>query len=74
MLLAAFLLQADPHAAVLNVHVMAAHLERCADAREAVDHQLDQRAVAQTERRAVVDGNRAAPALPRRLEPAFCLS
>jgi len=61
MLLAAFLLQADPHAAVLHIHVLAAHLERRADAREAVDHQPDQSAVAQAERRAGVDGIQQRP-------------
>ena len=45
--LAAFLAQPHPKAAVLREHVLDLHAERRADAREAVDHQPDQRPVAQ---------------------------
>ena len=45
--LAAFLAQALPQPAILHKHVLGPHRQRRADPREAVDHQPDQRPVAQ---------------------------
>jgi hypothetical protein len=46
--LAAFLAQSHPKAPVLCEYVLDLHAKRRADAREAEDHQSDQRAIAQT--------------------------
>jgi hypothetical protein len=45
--LAAFLAQAHPEPAVLCEHIFNRHAERRADPRERIDHERDQRAVAQ---------------------------
>ena len=47
MLLAAFFLQLYPGAAALDMDVFHLHLDHRAHAGEAVDHQADQRTVAQ---------------------------
>ena len=46
MTLAALLMQTNPQPSVLHVHVLDLHGERCADPRELIDHEADQRAVA----------------------------
>ena len=53
--LAALLVQANPQAPVLDVGVLDLHRERRADPRERIDHEADQRAVAQADRRRHVD-------------------
>ncbi len=65
MRLAAFLPQPHPKAAVLREHVLDLHAERSADAREAVDHEGNQRPVAQSRRRRDVDGIEQRPRLGR---------
>jgi hypothetical protein len=55
MALAALLVQANPQAAILHVNVFNFHRERRADARERIDHQPDQGAVAQTNDGGCVD-------------------
>jgi hypothetical protein len=55
MALAARLVQAHPKAAVLHVNIFDLHREHRADAREGIDHQADQGAVAQTRLRGHVD-------------------
>ena len=47
MLLAAFFLQPYPGAAALDIHILYLHFDHRADAGEGVDHQADQRPVAQ---------------------------
>jgi hypothetical protein len=46
---AAFLLQAHPEPPVLRVHVLDAHADGRADAGEGIDHEADERAVAQAD-------------------------
>jgi hypothetical protein len=53
--LAAFLVQPHPEPAVLRVDILDRHAERRANAGEGVDHQPDQRAVAQANRRCDID-------------------
>ena len=53
--LAAFFAQADPEPPALAVNVLDLHAERGADAGETVDHQADQRAIAQAHRRGGID-------------------
>lgn len=53
--LAAFLVQSHPGAPALHIVTFNPHLHRGADAREGVDHQPDQRPVAQVDRRADID-------------------
>ena len=55
MTLAAFFTQADPQPPALAVDVLDLHCERGADAGEAVDHQANQRPVAQTHQGGSVD-------------------
>ncbi len=55
VVLAAFLVQADPSAASLRVNIGNAHLENGADAGEGVDHERDQGAIAQADPGAGVD-------------------
>src|SRR5688572_19751363 len=56
VILAVLLVQPHPEAALLRVDVLDAHGERGADAREAVGHERDQRAVAKARVRRDVDG------------------
>ena len=65
--LAAFLTQPHPQAAVLHVHVLHPHGSGRANAGEGVDHQPDQRSIAQADGRAHVDGveDRIMTASPR---------
>ena len=49
VLLAALLVQANPLPPVLRIHVLDAHADRRADAREGIDHQADERAVAEAD-------------------------
>ena len=60
--LAALLVQPHPKAPVLHVNVLDLHRERRADAREGIDHQADQGAVAQADWRRDVDASRSARA------------
>ena len=63
MSLAAFLAQAHPEPPALAVKIFDLHGQGVADAREAVDHQADQRAIAQTSIRAELIQQLSVPSL-----------
>ena len=65
VLLAALLVQAHPKPPVLRIHVLHAHADRRADAREGIDHQADQRPVAEADDRRRVDRVDQLPRLRR---------
>jgi len=65
VLLAALLVQTNPQAPVLRVSVLNAHVDRRADAREGIDHEANQGAVAQADDRRGVDGVEKLPRLGR---------
>jgi hypothetical protein len=61
VLLAAFLMQADPPALALGVVVLDVHMESSGDTSERVDQERDQRAIAQADDRARIDALQQLP-------------
>jgi hypothetical protein len=64
VVLAAFFVQAHPQASVLNKDILNFHGEGGADARERIDHEADQRAIARSNVRAGIDAVEQAGVLP----------
>ena len=73
VVLAAFFMQPHPPALALLVIILDVHPHDGRDAREAVDHHGDQRAVAQARQFSSCRWNPAAAALPPASAPASCL-
>jgi hypothetical protein len=66
VMLAAFFVQADPQAPVLNKNILDFHGERSANARERIDHETNQGTIAQADVCADVDALEQAPRVVRR--------